>query len=768
MQVANEQKLTNFAPSDKAITLKEGDIYHAFIKEKLPNDEAILQIRNQDFKVKFENPASTQGKTMIQVVDANQSPPLVKSAASADNGKGTGQKADLDKTLLQLNDGKPVSDGIKSAAAILQQKGIPLTKQTFQDLKKFIESEPGNINQKLETIAVMAKKGLDFTPAQMKSVHEALFGSSYGKELAQLAKEIDGQFSFTKVESAPYGKPTDVLKAAIDEIKHGDIAKAIAMLKDELRKDPSLSGIKKSLTQSEQLLRLAENKNNGDSQKLLKLAANLLLSTLKQDGAVQISQNPVLAEDNRLNEIAKLMKSIQKDPDLSKILQNLNGLTDKLSDGQAGILQNAIQNANQLSSIGKEMAARQELMNAMKRIEGEIKQSLPSQDITNTQDFYQLNDDLFASIPFQSKDFIVSKITLKLSQAAIDFKSFKQDVTRNLQTVEQNIGKASAKPLLEATIKQLDQTILKSDFMLYTDMKTEKKLMTASTQLAQAKQLLADGDYPGAKKIVSDIKMMIDKITFKPSDTRVQHFVSKELTQLDGAAPEKQLLQQFDQAQAAFKQQPTARGAFEYLKQMGLTHDADHAQALVQSSKNESALDTNMKNILMKLQNEADGISQSSLKVDGLMQNLTGQQLLSKNDPSGLQSMMFSLPLVLKDQVENVKVFINSNNSSQKIDWENCSLFFLLETKKLGDLGISLKTTNRNLSINIKNDSPGFKEKMAPLTDIAKERLEEIGYGIGSVQFSSLHTAPAKEQSKAEKPSIKNPAFTEKGYDFSI
>ncbi|WP_433744808.1 hypothetical protein [Falsibacillus pallidus] len=769
MQVTNEQKLMNFAPSDKAITLKEGDIYHAVIKEKLPNDEAILQIKNQDIKVKFEYPSSAQGKTMIQIVDANQSPPIVKSASSADDGKGTGQKAELDKTLLQLNDGKPVSDGIKSAAAILQQKGVPLTKQTFQDLKNFIESEPGTLNQKLETIAVMAKKGLDFTPTQMKSVHEALFGSSYGKELAHLAKEIDGQFSFTEVEGTPYGKPAgDVIKAAMDAIKHGDLAKAIAMLKDELSKDPSLSGIKKSLTQSEQLLRLAESKNNEDSQKLLKLAANLLLSTLKQEGSVQTSQNPALAEDNRLSDIAKLMKSIQKDPDLSKILQNLNALAENLSDEQSAVIQNAVQKAGDFSSIGKEMAARQELMNVLKRIEREIKQSQPIQDNTQTQDAYQLNDDLFASIPFQSKDLIVSKITLKLSQAAIDFKAFKQDVTRNLQTVEQSIGKTSAKPLLEATIKQLDQTILKSDFMLYTDMKTEKKLMTASTQLAQAKNLLSEGDYPEAKKIVSEIKTMIDKIMFKPSDTRVQHFVSKELTQLEGASPEKQLLQQFDQAQAGFKQQPTARGAFEYMKQMGLTHDTDQAHALVQNSKNDSTLDSNMKNILMKLQNEADGVSQSSLKVDGLMQNLTGQQLLSKNDPSGLQSMMFSLPLVLKDQVENVKVFINSNNSSQKIDWENCSLFFLLETKKLGDLGISLKTTNRNLSINIKNDRPGFKDKMTPLTDIAKERLEEIGYGIGSIQFSSLHTAPTKEQPKVEKQPIQNPVFTEKGYDFSI
>ena len=79
--------------------------------------------------------------------------------------------------------------------------------------------------------------------------------------------------------------------------------------------------------------------------------------------------------------------------------------------------------------------------------------------------------------------------------------------------------------------------------------------------------------------------------------------------------------------------------------------------------------------------------------------NITGQQLLSKSDGNGtLQSMFFNLPLMLGEKPENLQVFINSKNEGEQVQWENCNLYFLLETRKLGDVGILLNSTDRNLS----------------------------------------------------------------------
>ena len=96
--------------------------------------------------------------------------------------------------------------------------------------------------------------------------------------------------------------------------------------------------------------------------------------------------------------------------------------------------------------------------------------------------------------------------------------------------------------MLEATISKLDNAILKSDMMLFTDMKTEKQLMNASTQLAEAKKLLAKGDHVQAGKIVSEVKTLVDKLMFKPSEQKIIHFVDKEGWHWESNSPSQQML----------------------------------------------------------------------------------------------------------------------------------------------------------------------------------------------------------------------------------
>ena len=155
--------------------------------------------------------------------------------------------------------------------------------------------------------------------------------------------------------------------------------------------------------------------------------------------------------------------------------------------------------------------------------------------------------------------------------------------------------------------------------------------------------------------------------------------------------------------------------------------------------------------------------------------NITGQQLLSKSDGNGtLQSMFFNLPLMLGEKPENLQVFINSKNEGEQVQWENCNLYFLLETRKLGEVGILLNSTDRNLSITIKNDLPGFKEKMEPIAQMTKEKLQEVGYNVSNINFAKMNTVHKQNISHEE---VKNEIngvrqtrqnFYEKGLNFTI
>jgi len=215
------------------------------------------------------------------------------------------------------------------------------------------------------------------------------------------------------------------------------------------------------------------------------------------------------------------------------------------------------------------------------------------------------------------------------------------------------------------------------------------------------------------------------------------------------------------------------------IRSLGLNHETDVANSLVFTKHNSSRQDDqqqqqNLKTALMKL---AQGEGQeNNLKVaqqaEQALNNITGQQLLSKSDGSGaLQSMFMNLPYMLGGKPENIQVFINSKNDGEKVEWENCNLYFLLETKKLGEVGILLNSTDRNLSVTIKNDTPGFKEKMEPLANFSKEKLQEVGYNVSSINFTRLNHNESQStmvEAAQQQTQTSRQVIIEKGMDFTI
>ena len=92
---------------------------------------------------------------------------------------------------------------------------------------------------------------------------------------------------------------------------------------------------------------------------------------------------------------------------------------------------------------------------------------------------------------------------------------------------------------------------------------------------------------------------------------------------------------------------------------------------------------------------------QQMQQVEQAVNNITGQQLLNKQDSSGMQNLFFQLPYLMEKQVENIKIYVNSRKDGEKVDWENCSIYFVLETKKLGDIGVHLSSSEKNVSLNV-------------------------------------------------------------------
>ncbi|OLO42801.1 hypothetical protein BTR23_02020 [Alkalihalophilus pseudofirmus] len=494
--------------------------------------------------------------------------------------------------------------------------------------------------------------------------------------------------------------------------------------------------------------------------------------------------------DQRLSEALRQMQQLlQREANFERAIEQVKVQINQNSDRDVQIVEKvtqATEESKKLLSQGREMAARQQLLETLNQLEKQAiaREQVPTPE-SNRQPVEQnqyINHEHFqTSMQLNSKDIAVTTITEKLAQAAADFKNLQREISRNLDVANRlidqfkNQAQHQVKPLLETSIKQLDNAILKSEMMLLTDMKTEKRLMQASSQLAEAKKLLSKGQFQEANRIVQEVKGLVERLQFKPSETKVMHFISNERQHLDSKSPTQHIMNQMnDILKPSYGQEASARQAFEMVRSLGLNRDSELGLMLTnpRDQAQQEANQRNLKTALMTLMRGEEEGSRLSQQANQVLNNITGQQLLSKSDQGNLQSMFFNLPFLLEEQVENLQVFINSRNEGQQVDWENCNLYFLIDTPKLGEVGIMVSVVDRNLSVTLKNNQPMFQTRMEPLVDQCINNIQEIGYSVNGIKYTKLSSTQENQASTSDANDVQKttqqPIYTEKGFDFKI
>ncbi|GAE24812.1 hypothetical protein JCM9140_764 [Halalkalibacter wakoensis JCM 9140] len=518
------------------------------------------------------------------------------------------------------------------------------------------------------------------------------------------------------------------------------------------------------------------------------ISTNELSKSLRQSVQLQHAGNERLQQSLQLMEkrpqvetshvrtlsevTSEAFQTLRREPSLEQAIQKVNTLLNnhsELTAGQQNRLNESVSIARELQQQGRELKARQELANFIQEIDKGIQQQQVSKQDPSS---YTRNEEFQTSIEVASKAIAVTTITEKMAQMTVEFKKLQRDITRNLDLVNRQIeqfrhqAQPQAKPLLETTIKNLDHAILKSEMMLVTDMKTERQLMVASSQLTEAKKLLNRGQYRQANEIVQEVKRQVEQLQFKPSETKVKHYTAANEQALR-ELPAKGFEAKYVEVARGPIQEGSPRSMFEMVRSLGLNRDSEIALQLASGREQQESSDRNLKSLLMQIAKGEEEGSRVQQLANQALTNVTGQQLMSRSDQqSNLQSLYFQLPLLLEDKVENLQVFVNSRNEGQKVDWENCSLYFLMETPKMGEIGIVISATERQLSVTLKNNKIDFKEKMAPLVEMAVTKLGEIGYSINGINYSKLNSV--EKPTTNEQESSQLPVFGEKGFDYKI
>lgn len=682
LKINHNQNIGNQAKlSEQPLELSKGEIYMATVKEQTSNKEAILQIKGKDVSVEFEGGMPKGNRIAVQVKNSEGEHLKVKIVAETPKG----QQNEFDVSKILQNMGITPTSELKQATKILMDQGMPLTKETIQDLRVFLEKMPGTSEEKLAVVKASANKNLEVTLNHLQAVHEALHGEPLNEIFDRLEKKIG----------------------------------------------------------------LASHEPE-----------NSLAEIIKHVKAVSLKGSSM---DSVLEQICKKIVN----------LPNIERET-------AANLEQAIREAVSVKQLDCESVAYEKIIKILEQTEANMRQEDLSERMKIEENI--TSEEMQSSHISATKQILITEITQRLSEATHQFRDVKREITRHLdgiirttQNVRANIL-PQAKESLEKAIDLLDRAILKSDITLFTDMKTEKQLLVASSKLMEAKKLLEKGENTQAAKLFNEVKTSLEKLNWQPSQTKVMHYLTKQQFYKEDSSVMHKMASQVHTTTHAFQQQePSARNTFEWMRSMGLNHDSEAAQSLSMDQKavTQEELNQNMKALVMKLTGGIDGRSAHPVvneQLEQVLNNLTGQQLLSKLDTgSAMQTMFFNLPLNLGNRVENVKLYINARKENEKIDWQNCSLYFLIDTKKMGETGILVSAAERNLAITLKNDRSDFKAKAESLVSNCQEKLKEIGYRLTGIQFAKLNQENSSAfHKKLSKPVAVQTKTMMKGFDFKI
>lgn len=636
-------------------------------------------------------------------------------------------------------------------ADVLKKNNMPLNRENLNGINQFMKNTEGTFEEKLQAIDMTAQKGIDLTEKNLTDVHTALNDAENASEAmetltdtqknpraaerklvanSELPKELKDQITALLDKGVPLKEA--VLKVSKDSM-NADFKLEDGIIKMTQNGESTYITVQEFLKNMEQSIKEAESEfrnsvGNADSEG--KTLLDYLTEAEKERAA---STSKTEADSPAMMEVPR-----KEAVGLSK------------DDGEQN---------------GMEVENDEFINDALESVVDALS-GLKDQLIEENEAYENIIHLLETNLEF--KTFMVKEVTEKIAEVKDTFKAFQKELSASLSMIEDGAQQMNAKDLEQLVgkaIDKLDNILLKSDITLYTDMKTEKELLLFSSDLAEARNLMSQGNIKEAMKIVSHVKTQLNNVIFNPADVKIQSFATERAMQLmDDATLGGKL---------SFKPsgELSSRNVLEFFRNMGLNHEYEASETLLSSKgdKEKYFRDENIKEVLYKLLKEED--SKDAIKgIEKSLSNLNGQQLLNKQDgKNSQQTMFFNIPFGSQDQIKNMKLFVNSRKNGDKIDWENCSMYFVMDLKNYGTTGIRVEAKEKNLSITVRNNDVGLKEAINPMIDGLTAELGDIGYKTGKVNFIPLDDDmkfgfnPMKEQpvsKPAQKDDDENTGFS--------
>ncbi len=639
------------------------------------------------------------------------------------------------------------------AEDILERYKVPKTEENKQGVLSFMENNEGDTTSKLETIEIAASNGIEMTESNLDSIQEALNEDFELNESVEVLVVSENQ--------------TDTPLTS-DDIKKMDLPPDMkaSILKNIEKGMPPMKALANAIGEAlgEEFLSKFDSKVSGDVTVTIRITIEVIEIKHQELGA-EFDLEKLIEQFKVLIDAAKEGQGslLTSAADIIAALENI----EQMMVSEATEESEGINSLEELASIGD---STDDLMEDIgDQIAQWVSEALGSVDVVAQELMDNFNDS--ATI----KLYVVESVTIKMQAVAVEFKSAQREMIQTMENAlseEKPLTSDQIRDVLNSVINKLDDVLMKSDVPLYTSMSMEKNLLKMSSDLQEARQKLVKGDIVGAKNIVKTVHGKLDAAVFKPSERKVQGFALK---QSEAFLQEKELMN----VQSYKQEGVSARNVLELFRSLGLNHEYEVSEKLSQlkTLEKEMKLDGNLKEVLYKLEQDEKQENKTVETIEKSLNNLNGQQLLNKQgQKNNQQTMFFNIPVVNEQEVKNMKLYVNSRDANNRLDWENCSLYFVVDLKSYGPTGIKVDIKDRGVSFTVKNDNEHLKDVVEPLIEKLGSVLEEVGLKEKDVNFVPLDEHKKfgrnmlKEQPKQEVTKQRVSAYEDpkKGFDFKI
>jgi len=677
-----------------------------------------------------------------------------------DAAKSQAEELNINTQLESL--GVDPESELGEALKMVDQAGYPIDAEMVEEMRAFIDNADGSTEDKLETVKKVLDKKIEVSEKVLTLVHTSLHESMLPESVKNRLLEMTEGMT---------------MKAEAKQL--------LMEIANQLKSDGTLSPDE----MSETLTLLAEKMSELgiDLSDLNKENISLLLNALVSEGAEELDMTQNLPEQ------------IQSEVTLVEMIGETNAESQVPNDGFGRVLEAAVEpmveSVVEPISIEDAVAFLENVEENIEKMVKFLKSDTESDDDIQYEELgglepTELIEDFMSILQNNSNTFIRREVTEKIAEVSNEFTEFKRSAVNMLSDVSREIEKESTMSneekidQLSKVIDKLDKVILKSDITLYTDMKTEKKLLKFSSDLTEAKALLEKGQMQEAKKITDAVIKTLDEMQFKPAKIKVMHVVNKKALDQVMQFKEQTGVQILEKQIEHFESVPKSpRAVVDYMRQLGLNNDSEILEQMginKNSKVGEYKIENNLRHILEKLNEETDNKSNVVQAGEKMMNHLTGQQLGNKlESKSQTQTLFFNIPLKMQEEIKDLKLYVQSRKQNQKMDWENSSMYFAIQTKSFDEMGIKVTSVSSNVTITVLNNHEELKKTMEPMMNEFKSSIEEVGYHVTGVYYSRLTGASQQDKMESVKETLNNnhksksdnevPSYDQsKGFDLKV